>query len=183
MSDIAVRYRAIADLFDGRVRGVPADGWDRPAPCDGWVARDVVRHLVEWVPSMVLGGAGLPLPELPSVDDDPVEAWAGFDAHLRAVLDDPELAARPSTSQAGTYTVEEAIATFVISDVLVHTWDLARATGQDESLDPGEVHRAYEGMAPIEGMLKESGQFGPYVEVADDADEQTKLLAVCGRRV
>ena len=28
-----------------------------------------------------------------------------------------------------------------VGDILVHTWDLARATGQDETLDPDEVQR------------------------------------------
>src|SRR5260221_61208 len=55
MSEIGERYRKVAGQFTQRVRSVPATAWDKPAPCDGWVARDVVRHLVEWVPGFFKG--------------------------------------------------------------------------------------------------------------------------------
>jgi uncharacterized protein (TIGR03086 family) len=66
--------------------------------------------------------------------------------------------------------------------VLVHTWDLARATGQDATLDADEVHRLYEGMTEMdENLLRDSGHYGPRVDVPADADEQTKLIAFTGR--
>ena len=83
--------------------------------------------------------------------------------------------------QAGRHSVEDAIAIFMIPDILVHTWDLARATGLDETLDPDEVHRLYEAMQPIDQLLRDSGQYGPRVDVPSDADEQTKLIAFTGR--
>ena len=83
---------------------------------------------------------------------------------------------------AGHYSVEAAVDTFCTPDVLVHTWDLSRATGQDERLDPDEVHALFVAMEPMDEMLRESGQFGPRVDVPDDADEQTKLIAFSGRQ-
>ena len=80
------------------------------------------------------------------------------------------------------YTVAQAIDMFCTSDIVVHIWDLARATGQDETLDPDEVHTLFAGMEPMDEMLRESGHYGPRVEVPDDADEQTKLIAFTGRR-
>ncbi len=50
MSEIAQRWRTVADGFGARVDAVPDGGWERPTPCEGWVARDVVAHLVEWIP-------------------------------------------------------------------------------------------------------------------------------------
>ena len=52
----AETFRRIAADFTARVDGVGPDGWDAEAPCEGWVARDVVRHLVEWVPWWVSEG-------------------------------------------------------------------------------------------------------------------------------
>ena len=75
MSNTAERYRRVAGRFTERVREVPADRWDSPAPCEGWVARDVVRHLVEWFPPFLECGAGIELTPGPSVDDDPAGAW------------------------------------------------------------------------------------------------------------
>ncbi|MGZ4688014.1 MAG: TIGR03086 family metal-binding protein [Acidimicrobiia bacterium] len=182
MSEYAEHYRKVAGQFTARVDAVPAGAWDNPAPCEGWVARDVVRHLVEWVPGFFSSFAGLELPTDRSVDDDPVAAWAELDSALRSALDDPDVAGRELEMGGNRYTVAEAIDQFCTSDIVVHTWDLARATGQDETLDPDEVHALFAGMQPIDEMLRESGHYGPRVEVPDDADEQTKLIAFTGRR-
>ena len=69
----------------------------------------------------------------------------------------------------------------VLGDVVVHTWDLARATGLDESLDADIVTEMLIGMQPMDDMLRQSGHYGPKVDVADDADDQTKLIAFTGR--
>jgi uncharacterized protein (TIGR03086 family) len=175
------RYRRVAAGFTARVESVPAGAWENPAPCEGWTARDVVRHLVTWVPGMVLGGAGLPLPSLASVDDDPVAAWRELDAVLQAALDDPSVASLPSTSQAGTHAVSDAIAMFVTGDVLIHTWDLARATGQDETIEADVAAEMLAGMEPIDEVLRSSGHYGPRVAVPADADVQTRLIAFTGR--
>ena len=74
------------------MEAVAADAWDAPAPCDGWVARDVVGHLVEWLPEFFFEGWDLVPPPAPSVDDDPVAAWTALDATIQAALDDPEIA-------------------------------------------------------------------------------------------
>ncbi|MDQ3756816.1 MAG: TIGR03086 family metal-binding protein, partial [Actinomycetota bacterium] len=154
--------------------------WDNPSPCEGWAARDVVRHMVETA-SFFLGRAGGEL-QAPSADDDPVGAWFAARDAIQAALDDPALAAQEYDTPMGRSTLERTVGMFGIGDVLVHTWDLARATGQDDRLDPDEVHRLLEAMEPHEAMMRSSGSFGPPVEVPDDADEQDKLIAFTGRR-
>jgi uncharacterized protein (TIGR03086 family) len=177
----AERFRRVAGRFADRVAEVPADAWSNPAPCDGWTARDVVRHLLEWVPG-VIGRAGVVFPAAPSVDDDPVGAWDGFAAALQGALDDPATAARTfDAGPPGELTVEQAIDMLVVGDVLVHTWDLARAVGLDERLDDGLVAGMLAGLEPIDDLLRSSGHYGPKVDVPDDADTQTKLIAFTGR--
>lgn len=161
---------------------VPEGAWENPAPCDGWVARDVVRHLVEWVPGFFSSYAALDLPTGPSVDEDPVAAWEALDDALQATFKDRAVATREFEMHGATYTIEQAINTFCTNDIVFHTWDLARATGLDETLDPVEVHELFVSMEPLDEMLRQSGQYGPRVEVPDDADEQTKLIAFTGRR-
>ncbi len=178
----AERYAKVADTFDRTVRAVPADAWDRPAPCEGWVARDVVGHLVEWVPGFFESYARVDLGPMPSVDDDPAAAWAALDTATRSALDHPDAAIREFDTPGGRHTVESAVGMFCTPDVLVHTWDLARATGLDETLDPDEVHARFVAMEPMDEMLRSSGQFGARVPVADDADEQTRLIAFTGRQ-
>lgn len=182
MSDIADRYRKVAAEFTARVHAVPDGAWERPAPCEGWVARDIICHLVEWMPGLYFASAGLPTPEVPSADDDPVAAWLALDRALQAALDDPDVAGHQFDSPMGPITVERIIDMTGTPDILVHTWDLARATGQDERLLADEVHSVYEASLPYDQALRDSGHYGPRVEVPDDADEQTKLLAFTGRQ-
>jgi uncharacterized protein (TIGR03086 family) len=176
----AGRYRRVAAQFDARVRAMPDGGWSRPAPCDGWTARDVVDHLVEWVPD-VIGRADI---EFPTVDDrsDAVAAWTALDTTLQAALDDPDVAARRfDAGPPGELTVEGAIGMLVVGDLLIHTWDLARAGGLDERLPNDIVSEMLIGMEPLDEMLRSSGHYGPRVDVAADADDQTKLIAFTGR--
>ena len=55
-------------------------------------------------------------------------------------------------------------------------------TGLDETLEPDLVHDMLVGMLPLDEVLRASGQYGPSVDVPDDADEQTRLIAFTGRR-
>jgi uncharacterized protein (TIGR03086 family) len=175
-----VRYRRVAAQFDARVRAMPDDRWDSPAPCEGWVARDVVAHLVEWVP-YVIGPGGVEFPVLDATTD-PVGAWTAFDGTLQAALDDPEVAGRRfDAGPPGEMTVEAAINMLVVGDVLIHTWDLARAGGLDDTLLADIVTEMLVGMEPLDDMLRASGHYGPRVIVAADADDQTKLIAFTGR--
>lgn len=91
------------------------------------------------------------------------------------------ISTRPFETPLGRVTFEQAIDMFVIPDPVIHTWDLARAAGLDETLDPREVHRVLDEMTPVDQMLRDSGQYGPRVSVPNDADEQTRLIAFTGR--
>lgn len=176
------RFGRVAAGFSARVRDVPPDAWDLPAPCEGWVARDVVGHLVGWVPS-VLGRSGLPFEVSASVADDPAAAWFELVDRIDAALADPVAATTGfDAGPPGTMTVADAVDRLVVGDVLVHTWDLARAAGLDERLDEEVAADMLAGMEPIDAMLRASGHFGPRVEVPGEADVQTRLLAFTGRR-
>ena len=179
----ADEYREIAGHFSALVEAVPDDvTWAQPAPPDGWTARDVVRHLVEWFPPFLADGAGITLPSRPSVDRDPVGAWRSFSDSVQSVLDDPATTDKVfENPHTGRLPLPEAIARFFTADVFMHTWDLARATGQDATLDPDRCALMVAGMAPLDDLLRTSGQYGTRVPVPDDADPQTQLLAFIGR--
>ncbi|MEO7429778.1 MAG: TIGR03086 family metal-binding protein [Acidimicrobiales bacterium] len=182
MGDPADDHRRIAGAFTATVEGTAPAAWDDPAPVEGWLARDVVRHLVEWLPAFLQGATGITLPASPSVDDDPVGAWRTQTDAVQALLDDPAIAELVhDLPHIGTMMLEQAIGMIYTNDVFLHRWDLARATGQDETLDADTCAEMLEGMLPMDEMLRQSGQYGPRVEVPDDADVQTKLLAFIGR--
>jgi uncharacterized protein (TIGR03086 family) len=180
MTEITDRYRRVADTFSARIAEVPPDAWDSPSPCEGWAARDVVAHVTE-ASGRFLGRVGVELPEGLDATADPVGAWEVARQAMLAALEDPAVAGQEYDSPMGPTTLERTVGMFGVGDVLVHTWDLARATGLDEQLDPDEVRRLYEVMSPNDEMMRKGDSFGPKVEVPDDADEQTKLLAFTGR--
>jgi uncharacterized protein (TIGR03086 family) len=182
MSDIADRYRRVAGAFSDRVRAVPPDRWDAPAPCEGWVARDIVAHLVEWLSAYFFGTWGIEPPPAPSVEEDPAGAWFALDRTIQAALDDPAVAGREAVTRFGPAPFESQIDMICTGDILIHTWDLARAAGLDERLDDDEVRAFLAAAEPMDEALRQSGHYGPKVPVPDDADEQTRLLAFLGRQ-
>lgn len=182
MTDISDRYRRITDQFNQRVDAVPAQAWDNDAPCEGWVARDVVGHLVEWLPAFFFDRYGIEPQVLPPIEDDPAATWHAVDQIFRTALDDPSIAGRTEDTPMGPKSFEDAVDMICTNDIFLHTWDLARATGLDETLDPGEVHGMLVGMEPMDEMLRQSGHYGRRVEVPADADEQTRLIAFIGRQ-
>ncbi|MFI7033094.1 TIGR03086 family metal-binding protein [Microbispora rosea] len=176
----AERHRQVAGLFTERVRGTRS--WDAPSPVAGWAARDVVRHLTEWFPGFLAAGAGVALPCGPPVDENPVAAWQVHCDGVQAVLDDPETAHRElANPHVGSLPLATAIDRFYTADVFMHTWDLARATGQDDRLDAEFCARLLAEMEQMEQVIRDSGQFGARIEVPGDADAQARLLGFIGR--
>jgi uncharacterized protein (TIGR03086 family) len=175
----AERHRVVAAGFTARVLG--ATDWDAPAPVPGWCARDVVGHLVEWFPAFLTSATGLVLDRGPSPEVDPVAAWQVHSDSVQRLLDGPGAATPFRHPMVGEMPLPDAVSQFYTTDVFLHTWDLARATGQDERLDAQTCADLLAGMTPIEELLRSSGQYGPRVAVPDDADAQTRLLGFIGR--
>ena len=86
-----------------------------------------------------------------------------------------------SNPHIGEVPLPQAVSQFFTGDVFQHTWDLARATGQDATLDPERCAAMLAGAEPYEDAMRQSGQYGPRVEVPEDADAQTRLLGFIGR--
>ncbi|MFW6775505.1 TIGR03086 family metal-binding protein [Nocardioides sp. CPCC 205120] len=155
--------------------------WDAPTPVAEWRARDVVGHLVEWLPGF-LGGSGVELPGGPGAATDPVAAWRHHSVAVQDLLDDPASDALVlANPHVGELPVPVAIDRFYTTDVFLHAWDLARSSGQPHGLDPQWCAAVLAGMEPAEAMLRASGQFGERVAVPDDAPAPERLMAFLGR--
>jgi uncharacterized protein (TIGR03086 family) len=182
MSDIADRYRRLSREFADKVAQVSPERWNAPSPCEDWTARDVVAHIID-VHGIFLGLVGRPFERTVSVDDDPSGALREASAQVQADLDDPARASAMFDGYFGPMSFEGAIDRFVCFDLAIHGWDLARATGLDETIAPAEVVRLSAAAQAFGDALQTSGVCGPSVDVAPDADDQTKLLALLGRHV
>lgn len=177
MSSTLERFDSTAAGFRRRLEALEPGDADLPSPCEGWSARDVIDHAVGVV-VMVTNLVGTPV-----VDDPAGGDVARFDvvvSDLRDKVADPELGATVVESPFGSMALKQLVSSIVVHDLLVHTWDLARATGGDEQLDTELVAHTYASMSPFDDVLREHG-FAEKVPVDDDADGQTRLLCFLGR--
>jgi len=181
MTEIADRFRTRADHITELVEAVPDDRWASPSPCEGWTARDVVGHLVGNC-ALFLGFVDRELPPAPSVEEDPIRAWSSSRHALQAGLDDPAVAGQEFEGFMGRSTFEAGVGRFLCFDLVVHAWDLARAAGLDERLDPDAVRDVLAVAETFSDSARVPGVFGPALEPPPGADEQIRMLALLGRR-
>ena len=181
MSEISDRYRRLAATFTEKVAAVPADRWSSPSPCEGWSAREVVGHVVQ-TQGMFLGFVGREIGPLPSVDEDPVAAWEAARDVVQADLDDPARASAGFDGVLGPSTFEATVDRFGCMDLVIHGWDLSRAAGLDDRIDPAEVERVRGDAVALGDAIRSPGAFGPAVEPGEGADDQERLLVFLGRR-
>jgi len=187
MSEIAMLHRQALASARRAVAGVGEKQWSEPTPCSGWDVRQLVNHIVVgnwWAAALVEGrtieqvgtaldGDRLGQVPLDAYDQSAEAAAAAFEAP--GALDAP-CAVSYGPVPGSVYAGHRFI------DILVHGWDVAVATGQDPTLEPALVDACWAEVAPQASMLRASGMFGGDVEVFDDADSQTRLLGVLGRR-
>ena len=135
---------------------------------------------------MFAGLVGRTLDAGPSVDDDPVGAWAAAHGQTQAALDDPALAAVEFDGMGGRSTFEAATDRFLSLDLVVHRWDLATAAGLDATIPAVDLDQMEEAVAALSeqvgAMMRQGGAFGPELTPPADADRQAKLLAFLGRQ-
>src|SRR5262249_6205940 len=146
-----------------------------------WTARDVVRHVVA-TPGMFFGMIGAEYPELPSVDDDPEAAFDAARDVMQRALDDPDTATTEFDGFFGPTSFEQAVDRFANFDLVVHRWALARAAGLHDAMPPNEVARLTDEVPGFGDSARSPGVFGPEIDVPPDADAQTALLGMLGRR-
>ncbi len=177
----ADRYRRLAERFTAVVDAVPADRWASPSPCEEWTARDVVGHVVQSQRGYA-EGAGEQLPAGPDPADDPAGAWSATRAAVQALLDDPARAGRVVEGRMGTTSIEATMGRFHCVDLVVHGWDLARATGVDDQVPSDQLAWVRAQVEQLSDLARQPQAFGPEVQAPEGADETTRTMAFLGRR-
>ena len=179
-AEVADRYERIAAGFTARLAGCRDEQWVWPTPCTEWTTADIVTHVIgvhRLILTMLDGGDVEPLAD----DADLLAAWHETSALMLGALRNRARATKVVVTPFGEMPFEDLASRVVCSDTLVHTWDLARATGQDEQLDAAAVQFAWEWMKPAGERLRASGDFGPALPPPLHADIQTRLLCFLGR--
>jgi len=186
-TDVPRLHRRALDATGVLVAGVGTGQWGLPTPDDGWDVRALVDHLVSgnlWAAELA---AGRTIAEVGDRLDgdvlgaDPLGAYEASARAAAAVFEAPGALDAPCAVSYGPvpgwiYGGHRLV------EVVVHGWDLAVATGQDRVLDPELVDGCLAVVEPQAEQLKATEAFGTAVDVPDDADPQTRLLALLGRR-
>jgi uncharacterized protein (TIGR03086 family) len=180
MPDQVADYETAASGFASVLAQCP-DDLSMPSPCEGWTAQDVVDHVTGGPPYYAKAWGG----QAPEVDATADRA-ARYTAEHRALA---EVCRRPGVldqmvdSPLGGGEIPAGIMFGILTaDTLIHTWDLARAIGVDVQLDQDLLQRTWDGLIPMEAMLRRPEVFGPPVEVAADAPLQDRAMAWFGRQ-
>lgn len=148
---------------------------DAQTPCEKWDVRTLLNHMLD-TQRYFLGAArgeksDPPGPTPPdTLGDDPTADFESMRSEVLAAYGEDGVVERTGPSLG-----------IAFADQLLHGWDLARATGQDDTMPDGLADAAY---AMIHGRFTDeqrAGVFGPEVPVADDASPQDRLLAYTGR--
>ncbi|WP_405889889.1 TIGR03086 family metal-binding protein [Streptomyces sp. NBC_00133] len=183
--DLRPAARAVAQLT-----AAVDDAWlADPTPCPKYAVRELLGHIV----GLATAFRDAARKDLgPSTNTDPSSVLPVLHDDWRTVLPQRldelvESWASPEAwdghTQAGGVTLPAAIAGRVaVNELVVHGWDLARATGQAYSPDDASLQVAYELMKPTGDEESRGGLFGPVVEVPESAPLLDRVVAVNGRR-
>ena len=153
------------------VRGVKSDQLGDPTPCAAWDVRALISHVCQVVTAVELAGHGGPIPS---------ELWtreradAAFGAAARA-WDEPP--AGP-IDMGGQEMPAPVVGAMLGADLVVHGWDLARATGQAWDVPAGDAERFLQGFV---AQGRQMGLFADPVPVAADAGPLDRVLGLSGR--
>lgn len=181
MDDALDQYTRVSAGFDARVRGVRDDQWMLNCPtCPDWDVRALVGHVVGNHHRMLETVGRQPSEDL--TETDPQAAWSQARAAVLTAVGDPAVASQVVPSPMGQLPFSQLIGGLLSGDTLFHSWDLARATAQDDRLDAVACERVLSVLSPVDAAIRGPGWFADKIEPPAGADVQTRLLCFGGRR-
>ena len=166
------------------VRGVKPDQLSGPTPCADWDVRALTNHLLQVASALHLAGRRRPVPDDLWGRDLMDEGWDDrFDGESRAAVAAWEQpgAWEGMVGMGGAEMPAPMIATMLASDLAIHGWDLARATGQDYQCDDDVAEATYRFLTDMGEQGRQMGIYATPVVVADHAVAFERALALSGR--
>lgn len=187
MDDFEVLARS-RDEFDRRLRAVTASDWSRSTPCSEWDVRALVNHVVGGCVRygmMVRGASVEETSALRSVDhlgDDAVGSFAAAADEMTAAFREPGALARTVHHPAGDRSGAMLLRMRVV-ELGIHAWDLARAIGSDETLDPEVVSMLWATLSEMKPTMARGGYAAPPAGTpGTEGPLQERVLLLSGRQ-
>jgi uncharacterized protein (TIGR03086 family) len=163
---------------------VPDDAWQAPTPNPGWSVYDLVNHVVGGNRRYLMLLAGAPTERVESIraldhlGEDPATAFDDTAAAVLAAFREPGALRRTVHHRLGDRSGADLLAMRVIEHAL-HGWDLARAIGVDDGIDPDVVDVLLSVLNTDPTLLARSGY--PPHDPSPAVDPQRRLLVLTGR--
>jgi uncharacterized protein (TIGR03086 family) len=182
------QFERVVPTLGDLVAGVRPDQLDNPTPCDQFAVRDLLGHFIGNLDRLSDGFRGetvtdlTPRPEM--LGDDPAKTYDAVTAEFDAVIREPGAMDRIISLPAPFGEVPApVIVGFVAFDFMVHSWDLATATGQQYT-PPDDLVVAADAFARqvIAPPMRTPGAFGAEVDPPPGATAFERLVAFTGRR-
>lgn len=168
-----------ADTFSDRLAGLSPADWAKPSPCQGWNASDVLDHIIDTQRSL-FAERDINLGTRPG--GDPTQAWAAHLRSVRSAVEDEQAMLASYEGWFGPTTLADTLLAFYGFDLIVHAWDILAAAGRQLVWTPDELGILEDAITGWGEALYMDGICRPALEVEPEADHQTRLLALLGRR-
>jgi uncharacterized protein (TIGR03086 family) len=188
LADPAGSYTAALDANRKFVAGMGDVNWEGPTPCSEWNVRELLHHLLYgtlWIDDVF---AGKTVDEVGDkydgdlIGSDPVASYDAAIAAAKAAIAKPGALEQICHLRRGDVSGADYM-TSMFTDSFIHGWDLAKATGQDATLDPTLVATAFDLAKQREERFRTSPAFGQgrVTDPGEAASNQSRLLAILGR--
>lgn len=189
MADPVALYEGARDNLLPALAGVKHAQLGGGTPCTEWNVQQLMVHnikVAEYFFRVITGDSRADRLSMFEVDG-PLPA-EGIEAAFEAITNRIINAARaPGALDTVVSTVlgEVPVARLLaapITDMTLHKWDLAKATGQDTTIDSSLAEVCYHNLAQVVEGARQRGTFGSDVTVPMTASIQEKLLGLSGRQ-
>lgn len=182
-------HQRSGERFAALVEGVGPQQWHDATPCAEWDVRTLVHHLLyeqRWVPPVFEGKTIEQIGDQFEGDllGGDAAAWPGRLAssieEAHAVIRRPGALEQIVHLSFGDVPGQEYVLQLT-ADLAIHAWDLAKATGQDSTLDPDVVALLLLWTLANADLLAGSGMFGQSADPGPGAPDDVRLLGLLGR--
>lgn len=173
---------AALEVTGSIIEAVAGDQWDLPSPCTEWTVRQVAEHLIRGndLFTRALGGEAS---ASPPADGGMPRAFHESGARLLAAFRQPGVMDQVAEVPFGSVPARVALS-LRVTEVLVHGWDLARATGQAPQFPEEVAEGALAFTGPMLERIPPGPQpFGVPQPVDPAAPAIDRLAALLGRTV
>jgi uncharacterized protein (TIGR03086 family) len=186
-SDLVEMHAQALSYMTSVIHGIADDSWGNQSPCEDWSVREVVNHITAenlWAEPLMNGMT------IEQVGDqfegdvlgvDPMAAWDAAAKGASAAFTAGDALQKTVHVSWGDISAQQYLEQMT-SDLIIHGWDIAKGSGQDDRIPEPLVRTAMALLQPMVESGQTSSVFSDPLPVEKDADAQTKLLAITGRR-